>query len=54
MIAVLMDAGLAPFGDVAFMEQVFAALRDGTEQGRLSGQGAPRGWATIMGSSGSR
>jgi aldehyde:ferredoxin oxidoreductase len=42
MIAVLMDAGLAPFGDVAFMEQVFAALRQGTEQGRLWAQGTAR------------
>ena len=42
MIAVLMDAGLAPFGDVAFMEQVFAALRDGTDQGRLWAQGTAR------------
>jgi aldehyde:ferredoxin oxidoreductase len=42
MIAVLMDAGLAPFGDVAFMEQVFTDLRQGTEQGRLWAQGTAR------------
>ncbi|MGE3540941.1 MAG: aldehyde ferredoxin oxidoreductase C-terminal domain-containing protein [Candidatus Tectimicrobiota bacterium] len=42
MIAVLMDAGLARFGDTAFMEQVFAALNQGTEQGRLWAQGTAR------------
>jgi aldehyde:ferredoxin oxidoreductase len=42
MIAVLMDAGLAKFGDVAFMEQVFAALKSGTENGRLWAQGTAR------------
>jgi aldehyde:ferredoxin oxidoreductase len=42
MIAVLMDAGLANFGDVAFMEQVFADLKNGTEQGRLWAQGTAR------------
>ena len=41
-IAVLMDAGLANFGDVAFMEKVFAALKDGTEEGRLWAQGTAR------------
>jgi aldehyde:ferredoxin oxidoreductase len=42
MIAVLMDAGLANFGDVAFMERVFAALQDGTDEGRLWAQGTAR------------
>lgn len=42
MIAVLMDAGLAEFGDVAFMERVFAALKNGTEEGRLWAQGTAR------------
>ena len=42
MIAVLMDSGLANFGDVAFMEKVFAALKDGTEEGRLWAQGTAR------------
>jgi aldehyde:ferredoxin oxidoreductase len=42
MIAVLMDAGLAQFGDVAFMEQVFADLRQGTDHGRLWAQGTAR------------
>ena len=41
-IAVLMDAGLAPFGDVAFMEKVFAAMHEGTENGRLWAQGTAR------------
>ena len=41
-IAVLMDAGLAPFGDVAFMEKVFAELLAGTEDGRLWAQGTAR------------
>ena len=41
-IAVLMDAGLAPFGDVAFMEKVFAEMREGTENGRLWAQGTAR------------
>ncbi len=42
MIAVLMDAGLANFGDVAFMERVFAALQAGTDEGRLWAQGTAR------------
>ncbi len=42
MIAVLMDAGLANFGDVAFMERVFAALQAGTDEGRLWAQGTTR------------
>ena len=42
MIAVLMDAGLARFGDVAFMEQVFEELNNGTDKGRLWAQGTAR------------
>lgn len=42
MIAVLMDAGLAPFGDVNFMEQVFQSLLAGDENGRLWAQGTAR------------
>ena len=42
MIAVLMDAGLAKFGDVAFMEKVFKAMLEGTEEGRLWAQGTAR------------
>jgi aldehyde:ferredoxin oxidoreductase len=41
-IAVLMDAGLAKFGDIDFMNQVFENLRQGTEQGRLWAQGTAR------------
>lgn len=39
MIAVLMDAGLAKFGDTDFMRHVFAELRAGSEQGKLWAQG---------------
>jgi len=42
MIAVLMDAGLAQFGDVAFMEQVFTELRQGSDKGRLWAGGTAR------------
>ena len=42
MIAVLMDAGLAEFGDVDFMRKVFAELHAGSEQGRLWAQGTAR------------
>ncbi len=41
-IAVLMDAGLAEFGDVPFMERVFASLKAGDEAGRLWAQGTAR------------
>ena len=41
-IAVLMDVGLADFGNVAFMEQVFEDLKNGTENGRLWAQGTAR------------
>jgi aldehyde:ferredoxin oxidoreductase len=38
-IAVMMDAGLAPFGDLAFMRRVFRELEDGSEEGRLWANG---------------
>ena len=41
-IAVLMDAGLAEFGDVDFMRNVFAQLKSGSEQGRLWALGTAR------------
>ncbi len=42
MIAVLMDSGLAQFGDVDFMEHVFQELKAGTEKGKLWAQGTYR------------
>lgn len=42
MIAVLMDSGMAPFGDLSFMRQVFAELEAGSEKGRLWAQGTAR------------
>ena len=39
MIAVLMDSGLAEFGDVEFMEHVFQAMLKGTDEGKLWAQG---------------
>lgn len=42
MIAVLMDAGLGAFGDVAFMADVLAEIRQGTEKGRIWAQGTAR------------
>lgn len=42
MIGVLMEAGQAEFGDVAFMTQVLKDLRAGNERGRLLAQGAAR------------
>lgn len=41
-IAVLMDAGLAKFGDVAFMERVFNEMAVGSEEGKIWAQGAAR------------
>jgi len=41
-IGVLMDAGLAEFGDVAFMEKFFNELLAGSEEGRLWAQGTAR------------
>jgi aldehyde:ferredoxin oxidoreductase len=42
MLAVLMDAGLAEFGDVSFMGQALKAIRLGTEDGRIWAQGTAR------------
>ncbi len=42
MIAVLMDAGVAEFGDVDFMERVFQELLAGSEEGKLWAQGTYR------------
>jgi aldehyde:ferredoxin oxidoreductase len=39
MMGVLLDAGLASFGDVAFLTQVMAELRAGSAEGRLWAQG---------------
>ncbi len=42
MIAVLMDAGLAEFGDLDFMRRVFLELKAGSADGRLWAQGTAR------------
>ncbi|MBK8906327.1 MAG: aldehyde ferredoxin oxidoreductase [Anaerolineaceae bacterium] len=42
MMAVLMDAGLADFGDLDFMRRVFLELKAGSEDGRLWAQGTAR------------
>ncbi|MAT97011.1 MAG: aldehyde ferredoxin oxidoreductase [Anaerolineaceae bacterium] len=42
MMAVLMDAGVAEFGDLDFMRNVFAELKAGSEDGRLWAQGTAR------------
>ncbi len=42
MLAVLMEAGLAEFGDVDWMARALAEIRAGTEQGRLWAQGTAR------------
>jgi aldehyde:ferredoxin oxidoreductase len=42
MIAVLMEAGLGAFGDVKFMADVLAEIRQGTEKGRVWAQGTAR------------
>lgn len=39
MMGVLLDAGLAPFGDVAFLTRVMAELRVGSADGKLWAQG---------------
>lgn len=39
MMGVLLDAGLAPFGDVAFLTRVMAELRAGSAEGKLWAQG---------------
>ena len=41
-LGVLMEAGLAPFGDVRFMADCLAEIRKGTEKGRLFAQGTAR------------
>lgn len=41
-MGVLMDAGLAPFGDVAFLHSVMDEIRMGSERGRLWAQGTAR------------
>lgn len=41
-LAVLMDAGLAQFGDVSWMMGALAEIRNGTEQGKLWAQGTAR------------
>jgi aldehyde:ferredoxin oxidoreductase len=41
-LALLMEAGEAPFGDVPFMERAFADLAAGNERGRLLAQGTAR------------
>jgi len=42
MIGVLMEAGLGAFGDVKFMTDCLAEIRQGTEKGRLWAQGTAR------------
>ena len=42
MLAVLMDAGLAKFGDVAWMKSALDEIRRGTENGKLWAQGTAR------------
>ncbi|MEZ4682963.1 MAG: aldehyde ferredoxin oxidoreductase C-terminal domain-containing protein [Caldilineaceae bacterium] len=42
MIAVLMEAGLAQFGDVQFMIEVLKEIRLGTEKGKIWAQGTAR------------
>jgi aldehyde:ferredoxin oxidoreductase len=42
MMGVLLDAGLAKFGDVAFLKSVLDEIRAGTEQGLLWAQGTAR------------
>jgi aldehyde:ferredoxin oxidoreductase len=42
MIAVLMEAGLGAFGDVKFMADCLAEIRQGTENGRIWAQGTAR------------
>ncbi len=42
MLAVLMEAGLAEFGDAEFMGRVLKEIRDGTDNGRLWAQGTAR------------
>ena len=41
-LGVLLEAGLAAFGDIGFLLQAMAEMRQGTERGRLFAQGAAR------------
>ena len=42
LLAVLMEAGLAEFGDMDFMVQALKEIREGTENGRIWAQGTAR------------
>ena len=42
MLAVLMEAGLAEFGDVDFMTEALKEIKEGTENGKLWAQGTAR------------
>ena len=42
MLAVLMEAGLAEFGDVDFMVEALKEIRDGSEKGKIYAQGTAR------------
>lgn len=42
MLGVLMEAGLAPFGDLQFMINCLSEIRTGTERGKLWAQGTAR------------
>src|SRR5262252_6970942 len=42
MLAVLMEAGLGSFGDVKFMAECLAEIRQGTDSGRIWAQGTAR------------
>ena len=42
MMGVLLDAGLAEFGDVEFLASVMEEIRTGTERGKLWSQGTAR------------
>jgi len=41
-LGVLMDAGEAAFGDIAFMERALVEMRNGTDRGKLLAQGTAR------------
>jgi aldehyde:ferredoxin oxidoreductase len=42
MIGVLMEAGLAEFGDIEFMKNILEQIKQGSDEGRLWAQGAQR------------
>ncbi len=42
MIGVLMEAGLAKFGDIEFMKNILEQIKQGSKEGRLWAQGAHR------------